>query len=426
MLISKLKPINGKIYFILLLLVAVLTPTAEGLPVKLASLSVILLTVHWLISGDYRIKLEKLKANWLLWLFAALFLINLVGLYKVDNYKDASDILVRKLPLLLFPLVIGTSVKLTKHQVNCIIAAFIIGLFLTSLFTFREGLAVVLDRQDLTTMVELTLLHRPYSGLFGLFAIVGLVRFYTSTNSIAIKVLLALTVLYFLFFIYVIYVKMTIVALLILLALFVSIWLVKWWGKYPVIALAGILLLSASWYIGTNEKARTILTKIVKFEDFSYQEYNIHLVSSINIRYINWGCSFKALNEDNTWLTGLGIGNTQEKLNLCYKDLNPWIYENEMNAHNEYLEEMLRNGLAGLFILVLCLAIPTVLSLRHKKYTYLSFLVLIIVCCLTENILSRQAGIMFYALFNSVFALSTFSSGLWLRKEEVSPANRSF
>ncbi|PTX14913.1 hypothetical protein C8N40_10910 [Pontibacter mucosus] len=425
MLFSNLKIYNGKLYFILLLIVAVLTPTAEGLPVKLASLSVILLTLHWLISGEYAAKLEKLKRNKLLWLFLSLFLINLVGLYRVGDLKEASDILIRKLPILLFPLIIGTSDKLTKNQINYIITAFIVGLFLTSLFTFREGIAVVLDRQDLTTMVELTLLHRPYSGLFSLFAIVGLVRFYTSSNSVALRAFLIVAILYFLFFIYVIYVKMTIVALLTLLALFAIIWLIKRWGKYPVIVLGGMLFLSASWYIGTNEKAGTVIKKIIRSEDFSYQEYNIHLVSSINIRYINWGCSFKVLGEDKNWLTGLGVGNTQEKLNLCYKNLNPWIYENEMNAHNEYLEEMLRNGLTGLLILVLCLAVPTAHSLKHHQYTYLGFLILIIVCCITENVLSRQAGIMFYALFNSVFAFNTFNSGKWLRKKEVTLANQS-
>jgi O-antigen ligase len=405
-MLGKLSTVNEKVYFFLLLFVAFLIPTAEGLPLKLASLSVILLSAHWLVSGNYRQKLDRLRTNKLLWLFTGLFLINLVGLLRLNNVDEVGDLLVRKLPLLLFPLVIGTSARLSRKQVDHLIIAFTLGLFLISLFTFREGIAVLLDRNDLTTMVRLTLLHRPYAGMFSVFAIIGLFRLFSAYSSLAIRVILILTILYFIFFIYILYVKMTVIALLVLAVMFALLGAVKKLGKLPVLAAGVLLLLSASWYISRDEQARVIFEKITSFEDFSYQEYNIHLVSSINIRFINWGCSVKVLQEDNNWITGLGIGNTQEKLNQCYKDLNPWIYENQMNAHNEYLEETLRNGVVGLLMLLLCIAVPLVLSLRYENYTYLGFLALFAICCITENVLSRQAGIMFYAFFNSVFAFN--------------------
>lgn len=420
------RDIKGKIYFLLLLFVAFITPTAEALPIKLASISVILLSAYWLLSGEYRTKIDRAKSNKLLWLFLALFLINLLGLLKTQDLEEASDILVRKLPLLLFPLVIATSHILTKKQINSIIIAFIVGLFATSLFTFRDGLFVVLDRTDLTTMVELTVLHRPYAGMFSIFAILGLIRLYGATSSLKKRIFIALAILYFLFFIYVIYAKMSVIALIAIASVFIIISAANRFGKYPVIAVGALIILTSLWYVSSDEKAMVVVNKLAKFEDFSYKEYNIHLVSSINIRYINWGCSIKVLRQDNSWLTGLGIGNTQDKLNLCYKDLNPWIYENQMNAHNEYLEETLRNGIAGLLILLLCLLIPLLLSIRYRNYTYLSFLVLISVCCITENVLSRQAGIMFYAMFTSLFAFNSFGRKSTLYKEDHSRGNFSY
>lgn len=421
MLINQFKIYNNKIYFVLLLLVAALIPTAE-FPVKAASLSIIVFTLWWLISGDYKQKFDRLKSNKLLWLFAALFLVNLPGLLRTSHPDEAYELLVRKLPLLLFPLIIGTSFRLTRQQINYIILAFISGLFIVSLFTFREGVEAVLNRHDLTTMVRLTVLHRAYSGMFSAFAIIGLIHLFRYYRSPVTRAVLILAILYFSFFIYILYVKMTIIALSVLFLFFILIGAVKKLGKDVVLVATLLFVISAAWYITTNERTRTVYEKIIKFEDFSYQEYNIHLVSSINIRYINWGCSVEVLKQEQNWLTGLGIGNAQEQLNLCYKDLNPWIYESEMNAHNDYLEEMLRNGIAGLLILLLGLALPAAACLRYKNYTYLSFLILFAVCMVTENLLSRQAGIMFYALFNAVFAFNCFELSKTGNKDKILPA----
>ncbi|MBX0331699.1 O-antigen ligase family protein [Pontibacter sp. HSC-14F20] len=395
---------NKELYHALLLVVAVLIPNTDSLPIRLASMSIILLAVWWIASGHYKQKLTKLKHNKFLWLFMALFLINLPGLLLRDYSADGYEILSRKLPLLLFPLVIGTSFDLSGKQRSQILIAFILGLFLMSLFTFREGIAVLLDREDLTTMVRLTLLHRPYSGLFSAFGLVALMSLFRQYTSISARVLLAAGILYFIFYIYILYAKMTVVALLVLAFVLAMVWATRKLGKGVVIGGGMVGIIAAAFFVSNNEKASTVAQKIIKFEDFSYQEYDIHLVSSINIRYINWGCSIELLKKDNNWLTGLGIGHTQQPLNACYKDLNPWIYELKMNSHNEYLDEMLRNGIVGLSILLLVLLIPAINSLKQTNYTYLSFLILFAVAILTENFLSRQAGIMYFALFASVFA----------------------
>jgi O-antigen ligase len=395
---------NEKIYFGLLLFVAVLIPNNESLPIRLASVSIILLSAWWLLTGHYQEKFERFKSNKLLWLFIAIYLINLPGLLLSTDINQGLEQLGRRLPLLFFPLVIGTSFRLTTRQINQLIMAFITGLFLMSLFTFREGILEVLDREDLTTMVRLTLLHRPFAGLFSAFAIVALVRFWNQYTSTRSRIVCLAGIAYFLFYIYVLYAKMAAIAMAVLCLLLLLVWAYYKLGKYVVLAAGMLFMLAGIWYITTNEQTKTVYDKIVRFEDFSYQEYDIHLVSSINIRYINWGCSIEVLKQDHNWLTGLGIGSPQAHLNLCYKDRNDWIYESQMNAHNDYLDEMLRNGVVGLLLLLSALAIPMVLALRQQHYTYFSMLVLFAVCIITENMLNRQAAIMFYALFNSAFA----------------------
>ena len=398
------------LYHKLLLFVAVLIPNTDSLPVRLASVSILLVGLWWIASGNFKLKLSRLRENKLLWLFLALFLINIPGLLFTDHSASGFEMLGRKLPLLLFPLVIGTSFDLTKQQINQILIAFITGLFLMSLFTFREGIVVLLDREDLTTMVDLTLLHRPYAGLFSAFSLVALVHLYRQYTPTIAKAAIALAIPYFVFYIYILYAKMTVIALLVL-ALALAIW---WLGRKisKTASIVACLLFIAGFigFVATNEKASTVVEKVMRFEDFSYQEYNIHLVSSVNIRYINWGCSIETIRQDRNWLTGLGIGHAQPLLNACYKDRNPWIFEQSMNSHNEYLDEILRNGIIGLLILIAVLLAASCKSIRDGNYLYFSFILLLAVSFITENFLARQAGIMFFALFNALFAFHTSHS----------------
>ncbi|WP_347156787.1 O-antigen ligase family protein [Pontibacter chitinilyticus] len=399
-----------QVYYILLLLVAVLIPTAEAFSIKLASFSVILLSVWWIASGDITQKFYNLKNNRLLWLFAALYLVNLVGLLQHYNVPEANKLLLRKLPILLFPLIIGTSSAITKKQIHGLLVAFTASLLLISLYTFREGWHVLLNRTNITMLVNLVLIHRPYFGLFCAFAVVALFYFIQlRLQPLLVKVAEGILILYFLFFIYLLYAKMIVVALIALPFIIATVVLAKKTKPYWVIIAILVIVCAASYVARTSATLQLVYHKIINAEDFSYQDYDINIVSSINIRYINWGCSYQVLKKDHNWVTGLGIGNVQEKLNACYKNLNPWIYESEMNAHNEYLEETLRNGVTGLVILLLCFLLPTMMSINKGNYLYFSFLVLFSICCITESMLSRQSGILFYSFLNAVLAFSCLS-----------------
>ena len=129
-------PIKEKLYFLLLLLIAVLIPTVEAFAVKLASMSMILLTIWWLMSGDYLQKYIRFRNNKLLWLFIALFLINVLSLLRTDHFDDATNLITRKLSLLLLPLIIATSPRLGIRQISYLIIAFIGSLFIVSLYSW--------------------------------------------------------------------------------------------------------------------------------------------------------------------------------------------------------------------------------------------------------------------------------------------------
>ncbi|HHZ64630.1 MAG TPA: hypothetical protein EYN51_03880 [Flavobacteriales bacterium] len=60
-------------------------------------------------------------------------------------------------------------------------------------------------------------------------------------------------------------------------------------------------------------------------------------------------------------------------------------------------------GAVGFLLLIGGILAPLVQSIGRKKYVYLFFLLIIALNSLTESILEVQAGVIFYAFFNSFF-----------------------
>ncbi|MBT8195752.1 MAG: hypothetical protein KJO64_04960, partial [Bacteroidia bacterium] len=51
---------------------------------------------------------------------------------------------------------------------------------------------------------------------------------------------------------------------------------------------------------------------------------------------------------------------------------------------------------------LMMLFLPLKMALRADEKLYVLFLILFMVSCLTENVLSRQHGMVFYAILNSM------------------------
>jgi O-antigen ligase len=396
---------SAHIYKGLLFIIAALIPFIDYFRIQFVSIAIIILVVWWLFNLSNQ-RIHQLFSNKLIWLFIGLYLINVVNLVQVENLNEAAKILTKKLSILLFPLVLGTSPKLSPKDVSRLLGCFGISLFLISLYSFRNGLTILLDRDNLVGIAQAFLIDRPYFGLFAAFvAVIIFIGMFTSTPAGKFAGLGLF--LFFILEIYLSWAKMAFIAIILalvgtgLLFLYYKIRL-----RYNLFLYS--LGLGAIFYFGlTNQTAKNVLTKLQNSEVFSFTEYDINLVASINIRYINWGCSVQAIQENDAWLTGLGPGDVKEHLFPCYKDHNPWIYESKMNAHSEYLEETLRNGVLGLLLLLACFLIPLWLSFRARNFLYFAFILLIMICSLTESLLSRQIGIIFYAFFNSLLAFHT-------------------
>lgn len=134
-------------------------------------------------------------------------------------------------------------------------------------------------------------------------------------------------------------------------------------------------------------------------ELFSFREDAAH-ENSVTVRSIIYSCSFKSAERH----FGLGAPSQiiQKELSDCYGDT-PVFRLHQFNTHNQYLDFLISFGIFGLMVLIGIFGFSFYHAIHSKQIIYSSFLLLFLICLAGENMLSRQAGIVFFSLFNSWF-----------------------
>jgi hypothetical protein len=105
------------------------------------------------------------------------------------------------------------------------------------------------------------------------------------------------------------------------------------------------------------------------------------------------------------WLTGVGPGRVLHALQERYFFYSLAHGENvgSYDPHSEYFEERLSFGVAGILLLVSILLIHFRAAWRTRNHLYLYCLLILTITFFTETVLSRQEGVLFFAVFTSVF-----------------------
>ncbi|MFW5645574.1 MAG: O-antigen ligase family protein, partial [Bacteroidota bacterium] len=129
------------IYFYGILLLAASLP----LSIFTTSLFEIVLFANWILEGNFRKKFRLLKERKSLLLILGLYLLHLVGLLYSDpaNFDFAFKDLKIKLPLLILPLILGTSEPLNRKQLKTVLLIFCLATFASTMASFGVFLGMV-------------------------------------------------------------------------------------------------------------------------------------------------------------------------------------------------------------------------------------------------------------------------------------------
>lgn len=73
------------------------------------------------------------------------------------------------------------------------------------------------------------------------------------------------------------------------------------------------------------------------------------------------------------------------------------------NSHNEYLNYFLISGIVGMLLFIAYMVFLQIFSFRTHDYLYFFFIITVSVTAVTENFLSRNKGVVLFALMHALF-----------------------
>lgn len=191
--------------------------------------------------------------------------------------------------------------------------------------------------------------------------------------------------------------------ILIFLILFAQLFIVIKNKKIALASVVGLIFTVGLFVLNSPMKER--FGQLVNTKHFYPQ--GIHY-NSFNLRTAIYRCSFLIAKE--TSLYGYGAGNVQQKLDDCYHESYNTEAFNKItyNTHNQYLHFWLSFGILGFLAILISFIYFLKMSFLYINNAYLFFLIFFYLSFLTENILSRNTGIVLFSMFNSLFVFTFY------------------
>lgn len=423
---NTLQGVSEKLFFVAMIIIAACMPL-WNLGVNIG---VGILTAGWLLSVNFKSKIETFKSRPLFWLSPILFLICLLGLLYSTNQAEAFKDLGVKLPLLLVPVVFGSSKAITRAQLGMIMKVFI-GACLVACFycLFMAGVYNVEEGYTLSHLFGRIFGDTPQLGEYAYFNYQHFTYHYFAAP-------LGFQPIYF--------------SLFLTLAAYFSIWL-AWDNKRAgrsAFKIRGISLFAFFFLIVMLLSSRSqsmvfILTSVLWSVVWAIKNKKLILGLSVGLMVVLFGMMMIMVNpinksrftemvdtkntyEETEWMgrslriqkwqyalelikenpiIGVGIGDAPDELMRVYAENDFQIgIKNKFNSHNEYLQFAIHSGILGLLFLLISLAYPAWVGLKSQKNLFLAFVILFSLSLITEAMFERTKGIMFFTFFYSILA----------------------
>jgi O-antigen ligase len=369
------------------------------------------LFLYWLL-----ISKKNFSSNykWVI-LFGSLFFIVIISAIFSNNTTEAIHKLEQKSPILLFPLVFGTTNVLTPIVFKRILSVFVWSTFLSCLFCIANGIKIFLKTGSTNSLHGYGLVAlKDMSGFFlALCCLLSIIYLAIKLHKTFLEKetyrsnyfdgFILLVLLAFLFLLG----NRNMLFFITCLVVFFSFKLVPT-VKHRIIILASLvfiffLTILFNPYFNRQWKELTNFSKENTIQLDKDQSLG-RAWGGKAIRFAIWKCSMDIIKEN--WLTGVGVGDAQDELQNAYEKRQFYFASryNRYNAHNQYIQQAVASGVAGLLVFLACILTPLVYFTRQKKQLiYTLFLFCFAFICITESVLETSKGVILYSFFNSIF-----------------------
>ncbi|WP_304405235.1 O-antigen ligase family protein [Algibacter lectus] len=357
-------------------------------------------------------------------------------LIYTDNYEMGTKRLIQMMPLFVFPIIFYlNSETFNKKKIKNILYFFSVSVVLLILYQLTYTLLhldyfladltkeeivrnnlidykqipentinIIKVRRFRNLMVDLTDTHPTYQGLWIALALFVFVKetFNKKMESKFLQIIFLLISFGLVSWLFIMATRMPIVTVLLAFILtFLIFKKTKLKTKIGVFFLT-VFLMSFGYFVSESIQVR--VKEVFKNGiELPTNDGNVDKYNSTNVRNGIYFCSLSII-KDNL-LFGVGVGDSQDKLNECYKvKIGAKIYTwSNFNTHNQYLYFLLASGLIGFILFIIQNVIYFKLAIRKRYDVFFYTILVICLISITENILSRSDGVMFFSLFCSLF-----------------------
>jgi O-antigen ligase len=196
-------------------------------------------------------------------------------------------------------------------------------------------------------------------------------------------------------------------------------------SRTPIAATLGCMVLLVAFYTKSILKAGVMLAVIAasafvffqtvpsfsaRFKEVSVENTKLpekNSEDSFNLRTGIFHCSMGIIKQH--WIWGIGPGQVKSVLNDCYNDIAPDVYKNKnFNTHNQFMDYWAGLGIIGPIMLLLLFLFSMLTLWKRGDWTGFCILLLFLGAMQTENLLTRQNGIV---AFCYLLALHIFVIG---------------
>ena len=375
----------------------------------------IVFCIHTLIHSKIE-NLEKLKSK-NVWIAGSVFILSVSAIiysnYKPHGLKDS----MQQLAILLFPVFLSISnLNLAKYKWQ-LLEIFGLTCTVTVLYLYFEAFKVIhyfhlpLDsifkkafiNQNFTTPIGL---HATYFSLYVLLSIcIFLLLFLRGAGFKKGKYILCSLIL----FVGLVQLssRAAIIAALIIIVFVLPFFLLQ--GKKQLIFF--LIALSFIALVFTIITQVTTLKKRYIYDlenDLSQYRDPGDLTES---RMARWNLEWHLIQKSP--FVGYGTGSEKFVLKDTYFENKFYrSYLLGLNAHNQFLSFLLNAGLIGLFLYLYIFYYGLRIAIHRKDFLLLSFLLILFIVSLSENILDVSKGVLFYGFFFSFFLLADSNKNL--------------